>query len=157
EAPTLEALAARIATDAAPAMSLPTPVPATADACPLSFAQQRLWLLDQLGAGAAYNISGAVRLLGPLQREALSQSLVELARRHDALRTTFESVGDSAVQRIGTDPAFPLRVVELGGRDAREREEEARVLAGEEARRPFDLARGPLARAALFVIDEEDQ
>ena len=119
---------------------------------PLSFAQQRMWFLDQLGSGAAYNVSGAVRLTGGLDVRALEASVEEMARRHESLRTRFRAAEGKPVQVIAPDPSIRLAVVDLTGKDAGPREEEVRRLAAEEAARPFDLARDDLLRVTLLVV-----
>jgi amino acid adenylation domain-containing protein len=124
---------------------------------PLSFAQQRLWFLDQLEPGStAYNLSGAFRLRGPLIAAALEQSVSEIIRRHESLRTTFSSMDGKPVQVISPSLAAPLLVIDLTNRMEGDREGEARRLLAEEARRPFDLACGPLFRAALIRLGEDD-
>ena len=123
----------------------------------LSFAQERLWFLDQLeGPSAAYNIPAGLRLSGPLDVVALERSLGEMVRRHEVLRTSFPTVEGVAVQRIAPVLEVGLPVVELQGLDEGEREAEVRRLAAEEAQRPFDLARGPLLRVCLLKLGEED-
>ena len=132
---------------------------------PLSFAQQRLWFLDQFEPGSiVYNIPAAVRLTGSLKVTALEQSLNEIVRRHDVLRATFPTVDGQPYQLIC--PTLPLRqaqgqlvtlsVVDLRELPEVEREAEARRLATAEAQRPFDLARGPLVRTAVLQLGEED-
>ncbi|MCA1633792.1 MAG: amino acid adenylation domain-containing protein, partial [Acidobacteria bacterium] len=124
---------------------------------PLSFAQQRLWFLDQLEPGtSAYNIPAAVRLRGELDIPVLERTLSEVVRRHEVLRTTFETVGEEPRQVI--HPAEPIR---LGVRDLspmaeEEREAEAVRLAAEESRRPFDLSRDLMLRASLLRLGEQD-
>jgi amino acid adenylation domain-containing protein len=122
------------------------PVPRGGD-IPLSFAQQRLWFLDQLQPrSAAYNIPSAVRLTGSLKAGALEAALSAIVRRHETLRTVFErGAGEEPVQKILPAAPFPLPVVDLSA--LAEPGPEARRLAMEEARRPFDLLRGPLLRA----------
>ncbi|HKP51511.1 MAG TPA: amino acid adenylation domain-containing protein [Chloroflexia bacterium] len=123
---------------------------------PLSFAQQRLWFLDQWQpASAAYNIPVVMRLDGSLQEEALRKSINAIVERHEALRTTFSVAGDRPVQVIAPALDVPLPVVDLGSVPDEKREAEAQRLVKEEARRPFDLARGPLLRARLLRLDEE--
>ncbi|RYZ46381.1 MAG: amino acid adenylation domain-containing protein, partial [Myxococcaceae bacterium] len=118
---------------------------------PLSFAQQRLWLLEQLQpGGSAYNIPSALRLDGALNVGALEQAFTELVRRHEALRTTLHEEGGTPVQHIHPPTAFRLPVVDLAVHKAPEAE--ARRLALEEAGTPFDLARGPLLRASLLRL-----
>ncbi|AKJ04230.1 non-ribosomal peptide synthase protein (TIGR01720 family)/amino acid adenylation domain-containing protein/natural product biosynthesis luciferase-like monooxygenase protein [Archangium gephyra] len=122
---------------------------------PLSFSQQRLWYLDQLEPGnVAYNNPSALRLSGPLNAAALERALNEVVRRHEALRTTFALEDSGPVQRIAEALSVPLPVVRLeaeGDRDAAIVE-----WAREEARRPFELAAGPLIRAALLRIEDTE-
>ncbi len=123
---------------------------------PLSFAQQRLWLLDQLDSPhAAYNIAWAFRLRGRLDRAALARALAEIVRRHETLRTTFTSIDDRAVQVIDLDrtraPGLP--VVELGRLAPAARESEAGRRARAHAGRRFALSAGPLFRATLLRLD----
>ncbi len=120
---------------------------------PLSFAQERLWLVDRLAPGsAAYNLPSAIRLEGALDASALAATLDELVRRHEPLRTVFPVRDGGPVQVILPAGGLPLRRVDLAGVPAARREEEARRLATEEARRPFDLAAGPLLRAVLLAM-----
>ena len=124
---------------------------------PLSFAQQRLWFLDQLEPGSTvYNVPGTVRIRGQLNVAALDQSLNEIVTRHEVLRTTFSTVGGQPVQIIASSLSLSLPVVDLSAQAETEREEDAQRLAREEARRPFDLARGPLVRATLLRLAHED-
>src|SRR5918999_1483720 len=123
----------------------------------LSFAQERLWFLDHLeGPNATYNLPVGLHLSGPLDVVALERSLREIVRRHEVLRTTFPIVEGVAVQRIAPVLEVGLPVVELQGLGAGEREAGVRRLAAEEARRPFDLARGPLLRVCLLKLGEEE-
>lgn len=124
---------------------------------PTSFAQQRLWFLDQLEPGnSTYNIAQAFRLSGRLQPEALERSLNEIVRRHETLHTTFVEIEGEPMQIIGAPSHQPLNVINLLGIPAGERESEAGRLLEAEAHRPFDLAKGPLFRAVLFRLDEEE-
>jgi amino acid adenylation domain-containing protein len=123
---------------------------------PLSFAQQRLWFLDQLEPGSPlYNIALAVRLEGSLDVPTLERSLAELLRRHESLRTIFPARSGQPVQVITHAQAL-LRSVDLKHLPEAGRMDEARRLALEEAQRPFDLGRGPLLRAALLSLDERE-
>ncbi|MGB7921864.1 MAG: amino acid adenylation domain-containing protein, partial [Pyrinomonadaceae bacterium] len=123
----------------------------------LSFAQQRLWFLDQLDPGSiAYNCPGAVRLIGPLNVEALKRSISEIIRRHEVLRATFEAVNGEPRQVVWTAQHLKLPLVDLSHLAVDEREAEARRLTMEEAQRPFDLSCGPLLRVSLLRLDEED-
>ncbi|HEV2764145.1 MAG TPA: condensation domain-containing protein, partial [Pyrinomonadaceae bacterium] len=124
---------------------------------PLSFAQQRLWFLDQLEPESAfYNFSSAVRLRGPLAPEALERTLGEIMRRHEVLRTTFASVEGRPVQIVAPAEPFKLEAEDLTALPEAEREAEVKRRAAEEASRPFDLARGPLLRVRLLRLGEED-
>ncbi|HVR98350.1 MAG TPA: condensation domain-containing protein, partial [Thermoanaerobaculia bacterium] len=127
---------------------------------PLSFAQQRLWLVHQLEPGsAAYNIPAAYRLRGPLRTGALAASFRAVARRHEVLRTTFATlpaVGEEPVQVVHAAADLPLPILDLRPLPAAAREVEAWRLAAGEARRPFDLTRGPLLRVRLLRLDEEE-
>jgi amino acid adenylation domain-containing protein len=124
---------------------------------PPSFAQQRLWFINQLEPNSSvYNIPSAIRLEGPLGVTALEQSFNEIIRRHEALRTTFSTVEGEPVQVISPSLTLPLTVLDLGNCPESEREDVARRFAREEARRPFDLARGPLVRMTLVRLGRED-
>ena len=122
-----------------------------------SFAQQRLWFIDQLAPGGAmYNIPVAVRLRGTLDAAALERALGEVVRRHEALRTTFCDEGGEPVQIVAARLAMALPIVDLNHLPEERREAEARRRASEEARRPFDLARGPLLRSCLLRLAGDD-
>lgn len=122
---------------------------------PLSFAQQRLWFLDQLMPNNAfYNVPAAVRLTGSLKLKVLEQTFQEIVQRHGALRTTFGMVEGQAVQIIAANIPLPLSVVDLQALPNPEREVQARRLMTEEAQRPFNLATGPLIRITLIKLAE---
>jgi amino acid adenylation domain-containing protein len=124
---------------------------------PLSFAQERLWFLSQFEPNSAfYNIPIALRLRGPLNIAALESTLSETIRRHEALRTTFTKPGGKPEQLIG--PARPVRlpVIDLLGIDAEQREAVVRKVTTEDARRPFDLALGPLVRQRLVRVGKAE-
>ncbi|MCZ6775309.1 MAG: amino acid adenylation domain-containing protein, partial [Ignavibacteria bacterium] len=126
--------------------------------CKLSFAQERLWFLDRLEPGSSvYNIASAVRLSGVLDVETLERSLNEIVKRHEALRTTFPEIDGEPLQVIAPELKLPLSVVELSEFPEVEREDRTRRLATEEARRPFDLSRGPLVRARLLRLSEDSE
>jgi amino acid adenylation domain-containing protein len=154
--PTLAGYAQRVA--AATASALPAIVPASRlEALPLSFAQQRLWFLAQLDerAGAAYAMPGGVRLKGPLDAAALQAAMNRIVARHEALRTCFGSVDGAPVQLIGPpDVGLALSQVDLS--EHSEPETELERLATEEASAPFDLAHGPLIRARLIRLADDD-
>jgi amino acid adenylation domain-containing protein len=121
---------------------------------PLSFAQQRIWLIDRLMAGSPfYNQAAAIELAGALQPGVLARTFHEIARRHEVLRTTFQVRGEQPVQVVGP-PAAPCRWIDLAALPAAAREAEIQRLALDEARRPFDLAGGPLLRLVLLRLGE---
>ncbi|HEX6371570.1 MAG TPA: non-ribosomal peptide synthase/polyketide synthase [Longimicrobium sp.] len=159
EGPTVARLAERVeALRRAGLPVLPPVVPVErTDAPPLSFAQERLWFLHQMeGASAAYNVPSALRLRGALDVAALERALGEVVRRHEALRTTFRQEGEAAVQVIAPFAGFALPVEDLASVDADAREGVMRGRAAEEAARPFDLSTGPLFRAALLRMADEE-
>ncbi len=156
EAPTVAELAQRIeqqrgetAEHAAPPL-LPVP---RHEALPLSFAQQRLWFLAQLDTHSpAYHIPIALRLVGHLDRTALQHSLDALFARHESLRTIFPLHHGQPVQQILPPQPLPLAHVDLRAQPA--------TLAAQlttASQHPFDLTRGPLLRATLFVLDDQTQ
>ncbi len=124
---------------------------------PLSFAQQRLWFLDQLEPNnPAYNIALAARLIGPLDAAVLEQSLDEIVRRHESLRTTFAMSEGQAVQIINPPSTMRLPIADLRELPTSERQTLILRLAKEEAQRPFDLDRGPLVRGSLLWLDNHE-
>jgi amino acid adenylation domain-containing protein len=159
--PTVEGLARQVEVamrDGAPLEAPPIePAPRDGGPLPLSFAQERLWLMHQLEPeSVAYNMPGALRLTGGLAPAALAAALQEIVRRHEVLRTRFES-GDGAPRQVVVPawrPALPQ--VDLSGIAEEARWSEARRLAREEAERPFDLARLPLLRPTLLRLGEAD-
>jgi natural product biosynthesis luciferase-like monooxygenase protein/amino acid adenylation domain-containing protein/FkbM family methyltransferase len=160
-APTVAGLARRVEAllrdgDGAQAPPL-VPVPRDGSPLPLSFAQQRLWFIHRLEPdSAAYNLPCALRVRGPLDPGALERALTDVARRHEALRTRFPERGGVPVQLV--EPARPVRLprVELAGLPGPAREAELSRLAEAEARRPFDLAAGPLLRGIVVRLGEDD-
>ena len=120
---------------------------------PLSFAQERLWFLDQYYPGSpAYDIPAPYPLSGPIDPRAVEAAVNEIVRRHEALRTTFAVRDGRAVQVVAPSLEIPLAVIDLGHLPEPERQGEAlRILAGER-RHVFDLTRGPLLRATLVRL-----
>ncbi len=124
---------------------------------PLSFAQRRLWFLNQLEPeSAAYNIPAAVRLSGNLDVTALERSLNEIVRRHEALRTRIGMAEGRPIQLIAADLKVSLPLVNLDDTPEAEQSAVVRRLAEEEARALFDLAGGPLLRARLLRLGETE-
>src|SRR5947209_2961232 len=132
------------------ALSLTIPRRDGAGPVPLSFAQQRLWFLNQLEPdSAAYNVPAALRLKGRLSVETLERTLSEIVRRHEVLRTTFKVVDGQAAQVVRDVWAWDLLVEDLSGWPQKLREAEARRRSLDEARRPFDLSSGIATRAKI--------
>ncbi|HEV2800034.1 MAG TPA: amino acid adenylation domain-containing protein, partial [Pyrinomonadaceae bacterium] len=164
ETPTAEALAAEVerlrnaGSSAGVVRSAPPLVRADrSKPLPLSFAQQRLWFIDQLEPGnPAYNVPFAVRLTGALDVAALSASLDEIVRRHETLRTTFSTVDGQPVQLIHEARPVPLPFTDMSHLPATEREEAACELSEAEAGRAFDLAADSLLRARLVRLSEAE-
>ncbi|HEX4965502.1 MAG TPA: amino acid adenylation domain-containing protein [Thermoanaerobaculia bacterium] len=120
---------------------------------PLSFGQERLWFLDRLVPGNPfYNLPGGMRLTGPLEASVLEAALREVARRHETLRTGFAEAGGQPVQRIVSEPAIALPVIDLTALPDEVREAELLRIAAVRARQPFDLARPPLLRTTLVLL-----
>jgi acyl carrier protein len=160
EAPTVAGLAEMIEADARAEQGFPVPVlrPVSRDRdLPLSFAQQRLWFASQLLSGhSLYSLPAALRLKGRLSSSALEQSLSEIVRRHEVLRTNFATIDGQPTQVIVSWQPWTLETTDLTSWPEAEREMKAQCLAEAEARKHFDLAHGPLMRASLLRLDEED-
>ena len=133
------------------------PITSRTNGCssPLSFAQERLWFLDQLEPGCPlYNVPCSLRLTGRLDVTVLERSLNEIVRRHDSLRTTFSTMNGQPVQVIASIMTITLPVHDLSV--VPEREVETLRRAKEEVNRPFNLAQGPLLRASVLKLGEEE-
>jgi amino acid adenylation domain-containing protein len=123
----------------------------------LSFAQQRLWFIEQMkGVGAAYHIPTRLRLRGDLDRGALVRALDRIVARHEALRTTFPTVNSEPVQRVARVEESGFRLVEHDLHASADAEDELRRLVREETSEPFDLAHGPLVRGRLVRMAADD-
>ncbi|MGK3964008.1 amino acid adenylation domain-containing protein [Sorangium sp. So ce118] len=122
---------------------------------PLSSAERRLWFLHELDPeGRGYHLPLALRLDGPIDAAALGRCLTELVRRHEALRTTYDDAGGEPARRIAPPGELALPVTDLACLPADQRESELAAILSREARKPFDLRRGPLFRARLFRLGE---
>ena len=125
-------------------------------AFPASFAQQRLWFLDQLEPGtAAYNLCRVFRIDGPLNVAAFQRALEAIIHRHSALRTVFDSVEGDPRQVILSDPEVRVPTVDISDLPEQEKEEKAIRIASEEAKKPFHLSEGPLVRTTLIQLAQE--
>jgi len=129
----------------------------------LSFAQQRLWFLEQLEPGSAYNLPEAVRIKGNLDAQVLEICLNDVVRRHEALRTTFKVIDSVPIQEItpreqiikGHRLYLDIEIDDLRHLEIDEREQRGRQIARLEAQTPFDLYNGPLIRARLIRFTDE--
>ncbi|MBI5100065.1 MAG: amino acid adenylation domain-containing protein [Nitrospirae bacterium] len=163
ETPTIAGLAGAVSTVSTALIAkeqqsapLIVPVPREGE-LQLSFAQERLWFLDQLEPGSsAYNIPLVMRLTGDINVTALEESLGEILRRHEVLRTTFVTENDQPVQRIAPPGAFILSHMDLSAAPEDLREAKAQQLASEEGFYPFDIAAGPLLRATLLRLTPQE-
>ncbi len=160
EAPTVAGLARRLeeAMQAGPGLQAPPLTPIDRDGpLPASFAQQRLWFIDQLDPGnQAYIVPRAVRLVGKLDLQALEQVFNEVIRRHESLRTTFTSSNGVPVAVVTPKLALRLDIEDLTTLPEPAREPEAMRRSVEEARKPFDLAGGPLIRVRLLRLASDE-
>ncbi len=160
EAPTVADLAERVEAALLSEAGLEAPPiePTTRDGdIPLSFAQQRLWFLDQLAPdNLFYNIPTAVKLEGSLDVGALERILNEIVRRHEVLRTTFRAKDGKPVQVIAPELEVSLPVEDLTHLPEEKREAEAFRLMQQEVRQPFDLTEGPLLRARLLKLGDRE-
>ena len=157
--PTVYALATKIDSEGDNGLSAPPIFPVlNGDPMPLSFAQQRLWFMDQLESGTSlYNIPAAYLLNGPLNIEALEQSLNELLRRHTSLRTYFIVSDDGSPAQL-IAPAEPFMLPQLDLRELSEAEREIKVkcLLAEETNKPVQLSDAPLLRCLLLRTRDEE-
>ncbi|NQE34947.1 non-ribosomal peptide synthetase [Microcoleus asticus] len=127
------------------------------DPAPLSFAQQRLWLLQQIDrTNSSYNEHGAIQLKGSLNIPALERSLNEIIERHESLRTTFKMMEGQPVQIISPSLTIKLPIINLSDLSRAEQTKQIQQLAIEQSQSPFDLDRGPLLRWMLLQIGEQD-
>jgi len=135
------------------------PIPRRPDRrrAPLSFAQERLWFLDQLMPGTTlFVLTSTWHIREWVDHEVLDAAVNEMVRRHEILRTTFVVERGEPVQLIAPERRLLLSVTDLRSLDPATARAEAGRLARREAHRPFDLERGPLLRASLLTLDDDD-
>jgi hypothetical protein len=159
EGPTLGGLAERVIKGGVVEPEIPPIVKVARDRpLPVSFAQQRLWVLDRIEPNnPLYNIARPLRMKGELKTDTLVRALNEIVRRHESLRTTFAASPDGEpVEVIADSLTLPVPIVDLSTRPEGDRETGARELAAEQAGTPFNLATGPLLRAMLLKLDARD-
>ena len=127
------------------------------ESAPLSNSQQGLWVLNQLMPGESlYHTPTAVRLNGNLDVTALRKALDAIVARHEALRTTFVAVEGTPRQVVEKNISLEMPLIDLTERAEAEREEQAQRLLRHEARKPFDLSKGPLIRSILLRLKDEE-
>jgi amino acid adenylation domain-containing protein len=136
--------------------SLPLTPRTRPELLPLSFGQRRLWFLEQMESASAYRIPVIFRISGRLDVPVLERVIDEIARRHESLRTTFDVVAGEPVQVISPPRHVPLPIINLTELPEDQREAEAELLSNEQAQLQFDLTTGPLLRARLVRLSEEE-
>jgi len=157
EFPTVESLAKQIVGTMQSAQPAIIPRVPRDKPLPLSFAQERLWFLDQFEPGnPQYNAPLPMRLKGPLDPAAMQNAINAIIKRHEVLRTTFRMDNDLPVQEIAQELTIEVPVIDISAVPAEDREREARRLAIKEGRRPFNLQAGPVIRASLLRLDTND-
>ncbi|HEX2271266.1 MAG TPA: amino acid adenylation domain-containing protein, partial [Pyrinomonadaceae bacterium] len=158
EAPTIATLSSRIEAELKSGHGTNAPpiaVVSRDEPLPLSFAQQRLWFLDQLDPlSVAYNMPAVLRLIGPLQVDVFEKSLREIIRRHESLRTRFVLKDGQGRQEICEPYPLVVPVIDLTSFPEDEREREVESLALQEAQEPFDLSQVPQMRVKVLRLDE---
>jgi amino acid adenylation domain-containing protein len=156
ESPTVGQLSGRLqeGTSTQPALTRK----ARPERLPLSYAQQRLWFLDQLREGVStdYNVPVALRLHGELDLQALARTINTIVERHESLRTHFAEVDGEPVQVIETEVRIPILVEDLSELREALQQEGVRQALAQEAREPFDLSRGPVLRVKLLKLGERE-
>ncbi|WP_149561652.1 non-ribosomal peptide synthetase [Streptomyces cacaoi] len=155
--PTVAALAAALTEPGGQPATEPIPVVPGTGGFPLSFAQQRLWFLDAFAPGGTDYVSPTgLRMRGPLDPDALRHALGDLVSRHAALRTVFEEERGRPAQTVREPAGVPLPLTDLSALTGSRRDEALHELLAEQTGTPFDLRRGPLLRAALVRLAEDD-
>jgi len=139
-------------------LNVPTLCPVSREAdLPLSYAQQRLWFIDQFEPNnPSYNMARAIRLNGKLDVEVLSRTFSEIVRRHESLRTSFPAVNGQPLQLINEAKPVEITIVDLSSLEAEAKKTQVKVLVRQEARQPFDLSHGSLLRVKLLELAEEE-
>ncbi|HET7848161.1 MAG TPA: amino acid adenylation domain-containing protein [Pseudolabrys sp.] len=124
---------------------------------PLSPEQQNVWLHSAMASGVSlYNESMTIRHKGALDREAMERALNEIVRRHDAWRTSFDTIGGDVVQTVHPDVTVPLIIDDLSHLPPSDREREALHLGTADARKPFDCSKAPLLRVTGVKLAEDE-
>ncbi|HMC32566.1 MAG TPA: condensation domain-containing protein, partial [Candidatus Angelobacter sp.] len=124
--------------------------------CPASFAQQRLWLIDQMSKDSRYNLQVSLRLEERLELGALRDAWREILGRHESLRTTFAVIDEQIMQFISPDLQPPLGVMDLSGENVSDPASRIRGVLEQQGQQGFDLAHGPLVRPLILKIQPEE-
>ncbi|WP_338477064.1 amino acid adenylation domain-containing protein [Pseudomonas khavaziana] len=136
------------------------PIPAGVEAQDrqaLSYAQQRMWFLWQLDpASGAYNLPGAVRLIGALNLSAMEQAFASLVARHETLRTVFQRQADEHLVQVAIEPSLAVEQLDVSALPAAEREQAVNDAATRQSLLPFDLEHGPLLRVQLLKLADQE-
>ncbi|MCP4177066.1 MAG: hypothetical protein GY756_04795, partial [bacterium] len=122
----------------------------------LSFAQERLWFIDQYDHNASYNMPKAVKLIGKLDTKVLEKTFSEIIRRHEVLRTNIITINNVAAQFIHKEPKFELKTVDQSYLSEEETNQQIQKLIEIESQKPFDLANDSLIRLVLYKINDEE-
>ena len=123
---------------------------------PVSFGQQRLWILDQLNPrDVTYNMSSALRIEGPLKVDVLEKVFVELVQRHESLRTCFRQEDGEPWQQINPASEWSWQKLDLSGLNAQDQDARVKKLVAEDATTPYDLETGPLFRVQLLSLAQD--
>lgn len=141
---------------AAAARQQAIPRRSTQGPCPLSFAQELMWLLDHLIDTSAYHVPRALRIKGPLNVDALEYALNKIIERHEILRTTYQAVDGKPMQFVSPSATLKIQRIDLRGLEKEEREIEANRILVEEGRRRFDFVNDLMLRAFLMRLDEHE-
>jgi amino acid adenylation domain-containing protein/non-ribosomal peptide synthase protein (TIGR01720 family) len=155
EQPTIARLAQAIASQPAIAANPAIERSPRPENLPLSFAQQRLWFLEQLLPGAVYTMPAAIRVGGMLRLDVLQRSFAEVVRRHEILRTTFSLVNGNPVQAIAPQLDLTIPLVDLRGLPAAQQAAESQRQIAAVTQRSFDLAQLPLFHVSVLQTDAE--
>ncbi|WGV25119.1 non-ribosomal peptide synthetase [Halotia branconii] len=159
ESPAIAPLAQKIATANTPHQQdlAIKRMPSQGEDIPISLTQLELWFFDQFYPGnPIYNLPLIYRITGALNETALEDSLREIVRRHETLRSTFQVKNGQVVYAIVDEPVFDFCVIDLRHIPAAKRETQVKQLAEKELKQPFDLARGALLRSKLWRLDEQE-
>jgi len=157
EEPTVARLAEHLRNRNSTRISLPPIKPVLRhNNLPLSFAQHRLWFLDQLEQTVAYHIAGGMKVRGALEIDALERTLNEIERRHESLRTTLVATDGQPMQVVNKPQGIRIELTDINDEPPEKKEEIARTLSQQEAQRRFDLAEGPLLRVKLLKLSDDE-